>query len=100
MSKITDERLDELVAKHQDHHDYAVKILPHPVEWEQKVIQELADWLSALRELRDYRKAVREYVEAVDAKKVSDADSHPDLLIPDDVVEQAEATLRALQERT
>lgn len=60
------------------------------------------EWGSVIRELRDYRKAVRKYLSAVDAVRGSEewgagwdrcrkaADLH----------KAAEATLRALQERT
>lgn len=79
MSKISDERLDELIAAgetnwHSLSEDDRYKII-------------------ALRELRDYRKAVREYLEAdsslyvVGGKIVSKRAA-------------AEATLRAVQERT
>ena len=55
-----------------------------------------------LRELRDYRKAVREYLEAVDALKNSHIENvgYWGYVDKRNAADAAETNLRALQERT
>lgn len=88
MSKISVTRLDELIWN----------VLPEPLALGKSLTTDIGE---ALRELRDYRKAVGEYLAAVDAWRDFTPTDNPfsyyDLRC---AVEAAEATLRALQERT
>lgn len=63
------------------------------------------EWGSVIRELRDYRKAVREYLGFVDEWEKDNSHLEPDERAALDRacrrdLEAAEATLRALKERT
>ena len=82
MNRVSDERLDQLQRQYEG--------------------ARLVEWASLARELRDYRKTVREYLEAVDALKKIMGELHllSDRCELEVVAIRAEATLRALKERT
>lgn len=89
MSKISDTRLEELIR----------------LELWTACPSADDDVVSALRELRDYRKAVREYLGFVDEWEKDNSHLEPDERAALDRacrrdLEAAEATLRALKERT
>lgn len=85
MNRVSDERLDELVRRHER-------------DQGQPVHRDIA---AALRELRDYRKAVREYLSAVDVCNKLKGHSGTTPFAEYDALyarQTAEATLRALKE--